>query len=249
MQDFEDAFADVAPDYDNMFPREAAEDSRMLEPAFKKHGVRTVLDCACGTGVHVAMLAQQGYEVTGSDASDAMLAEARRKLAALNINTPLYQAQWSELPQVVPGTFDAVICIGNSLALAGLDDQVQAALGGMLEMVRPGGVLLVQNRNFDQMEAERPGAVINDGGGGYVLFVFDYADTMVTYKIFYLPTQADGGDVTYNEFVMNLLTRAKMAKMLADLGVKSPTFYGDSHHSRFSRTKSPRMIVEVVKAG
>jgi len=247
VEDFNDAFEEIASYYDDMFPRDLAEDTRILEPSFKAHGVHTVLDCACGTGVHVAMLAGQGYEVTGSDASDAMLIEARDKLSAQDIDAPLFRAQWSELPQVIPGRFDAVICIGNSLPLAGSDEQVQAALAGMLDMVRPGGVLLIQNRNFDKMEAERPGAVINDSDGGYVIFVFDYRGEMVTYKIFYLPIQAEGGDVTYNEFLMNILTRAKIARMLADLGVKSPTFYGDSHRSRFSRARSPRMIIEVAR--
>jgi len=245
--DFNDAFEDIASYYDDMFPRDLAEDTRMLEPAFKAHRIHTVLDCACGTGVHVAMLAGQGYQVTGSDASDPMLGEARDKLAAQDIDAPLFHSLWSELPQVIPGRFDAVICIGNSLPLAGSDEQVQAALAGMLEMVRPGGVLLIQNRNFDKMDAERPGAVINDSGGGYVIFVFDYVGEMVTYKIFYLPTHAEGGDVTYNEFLMNILTRSKVTKMLAGLGAKSPTFYGDSHRSRFSRARSPRMIIEVAR--
>src|SRR5450759_3383295 len=146
----------------------------MLEHTFKAQRIHTVIDWACATGVHVAMLAGQGYQVTGSDASDPMLGEARDKLAAQDIDAPLFHSLWSELPQVIPGRFDAVICIGNSLPLAGSDEQVQAALAGMLEMVRPGGVLLIQNRNFDKMDAERPGAVINDSGGGYVIFVFDY---------------------------------------------------------------------------
>jgi glycine/sarcosine N-methyltransferase len=245
--DFEDAFADIATDYDHMFPRDLSVDSRMLEPSFTAHHVRTILDCACGTGIHVAMLAQQGYDVSGSDASDAMLDQARLRLASQDIEAPLYQALWSELPQVISERFDAVICIGNSLPLAGSDEQVQTAVAGMYEMVNPGGVLLVQNRNMDKMEAERPGAIINDGGGGYVVFIFEYASDMVTYRVFFLPTSDDGGDVTYNEFLMNVLTRAKFTRMLADLGVNSPAFYGDSYRSRFSRTRSPRMIVEVAK--
>lgn len=247
MPDFEDAFADIATDYDYMFPRDPAEDFRMLEPSFTAHHVRTVLDCACGTGIHVAILAGKGYDVSGSDASDAMLDQARLRLAAQDIEAPLYRALWSELPQVISERFDAVICIGNSLPLAGSDEQVRDAVAGMYGMVRPGGVLIVQNRNFDKMEAERPGAIINDGDGGYVVFIFEYEGDMVTYKIFYLPTSDDGGDVSYNEFLMNVLTRAKFSKMLTKIGVKSPAFYGDSYRSRFSRTRSPRMIVEISK--
>jgi len=246
--EFIDNFADIAPDYDDMFPRDLAEDSRMLEPFFEKHGVRTVLDCACGTGIHLAMLAGQGYEVTGADASEPMLEQARKKLAARDIGVPLYNSRWSELPRVVPGRFNAVICIGNSLPLAGSSDDVQDALAGMYEMVAPGGVLVVQNRNFDKMDSERPGAIVNDSGdGGYVVFIFDYQGEIAVYKIFYLVTSETKGDVTYNEFPMNILTRRKFEKMLKAIGAGSFAFFGDSHHSRFSPMRSPRMIVGVDK--
>ena len=43
-----------------------------------KPGMR-VLDCACGQGVVARMLARQGVKVTGVDASEALIAAARRR--------------------------------------------------------------------------------------------------------------------------------------------------------------------------
>ena len=45
---------------------------------------RAVLDLGCGTGRHDLLLAQMGYEVTGVDQSEEMLAIAKGKAASLN---------------------------------------------------------------------------------------------------------------------------------------------------------------------
>ena len=42
--------------------------------------VADILDVCCGTGLLAAELAARGYRVTGVDASEAMLAQARRLL-------------------------------------------------------------------------------------------------------------------------------------------------------------------------
>jgi ubiquinone/menaquinone biosynthesis C-methylase UbiE len=247
----EDPFADVAADYDKMFPRDLAEDSRMLIQLFEGLGVKTVLDCACGTGLHVAMLDRRGFEVTGSDASGTMLEKAAARLRGQDADAPLVQAEWASLPDTIGERFDAVICIGNSLPLAGDDDDVFRAVAGMYEMVSPGGILAIQNRNMDKMRRERPDAILNNAQDGYTLFAFEYLQERVVYKIFYLVTGGPGkGDVTYSEFVMNVLTRTKFDRMLDRLSpLPGRKYYGDSLLSRFSPATSPRMIARVNKPG
>jgi glycine/sarcosine N-methyltransferase len=244
----EDLFNEVAVDYDKMFPRDFAEDGRIIKGLFRGHKVKTVLDCACGTGPHVAMLARDGYQVTGSDYSAAMLEQARQRLVALDLDATLVESEWATLPSIIDGRFDAVICIGNSLPLAGSDEQVFAAIAGMYKMVNDGGLLVIQNRNMDKMDRERPEAVLNEGAekGTFTLFVFDYRDPIVIYKIFYIDT-AGNEEVLYNQFPMNILTRPKLEKMLKRAGAVSWRFYGDSFFSNFSASRSPRMIVKVEK--
>jgi glycine/sarcosine N-methyltransferase len=246
----DDSFAGIAEDYDAMFPRDLAEDSRMLAPLFERRGIKSVLDCACGTGTHVAMLARQGYDVTGSDASEAMLAQARLRLEETGIQARLSSASWSNLPHVFRERFDAVICIGNSLPLATSDDEVAAAVAGMYGVLAPGGVLVIQNRNMDKMIREKPDAILNEADDGYVLFVFEYRDQYVVYKIFYLVTAGvDEGKVTNNQFTMNLLTRPKFERMIKQAGATSYKFFGDSYLSSFSASRSPRLIAAVSKPG
>jgi SAM-dependent methyltransferase len=70
-----------------------------------EEAVADVLDVCCGTGLLAAELAAHGYRVTGVDASEAMLARARRLLGP---HATLIHATLPDLPLEM--TFDAVTC-------------------------------------------------------------------------------------------------------------------------------------------
>jgi predicted TPR repeat methyltransferase len=68
-------------------------------------GVRSVLDLCCGTGLLAGELIARGYAVVGVDASEAMLALARRRLGP---ETVLRRMTLPDL--TVEGVFDAAVC-------------------------------------------------------------------------------------------------------------------------------------------
>jgi SAM-dependent methyltransferase len=70
---------------------------------------KTLLDVACGTGKSFVPFLERGFEVTGCDLSDAMLAEAARKAP----EATLIQADARELWRI--GRFDLVTCFDDSL--------------------------------------------------------------------------------------------------------------------------------------
>lgn len=154
---FYDALGD---DYDLMVSWD--ERLRREEPFFRKvfaaHGVRSVLDVACGTGMHAVAFARWGLRATGVDISSAMVARAREHAQEAGVNVTLSVAGFGGLADALPGaagTFDAVTCLGNSLPHLPDDAALEAALADMALMLRPGGVLVVQDRNYDRVLAER----------------------------------------------------------------------------------------------
>jgi predicted TPR repeat methyltransferase len=111
-----------------------------------EEAVTGVLDVCCGTGLLAAELAARGYRVTGVDASEAMLARARRLLGPY---ATLIHAKLPDLPLEV--TFDAVTC-----TLDGFTYLSPAALAPTAEAIarvlRPGG-WLVFDAHTDAMMA------------------------------------------------------------------------------------------------
>ena len=103
--------------------------------------VRLVLDLGCGTGSVTRLLAQQGYEMIGVDASAEMLAVAAEKCAGLPpAQRPLFlQQDMQELD--LYGTVDAAVC-----ALDGFNyvatEELPAVFQRLRLFVAPGGLLI-----------------------------------------------------------------------------------------------------------
>lgn len=136
----------------------------------KTNRCRTVLDAACGTGVDSMMLVGEGFSVVSTDASDKMLKYAlkerwnRRKDPAFD-QWIIEEANWVTLVDDVAqfsdrlptsdGRFDAVICLGNSFAhlpdFDGSLGKIRRALSNFMELVRPGGILVIDHRNYDEI--------------------------------------------------------------------------------------------------
>lgn len=132
-----------------------------LVALLRGHGCRSVLDVACGTGVDSIMLVEEGFQMTSVDASDKMLKYAlkqrwnRRKEDAFD-KWVIEEANWLTLPQDLPrpgAGFDAVICLGNSFAhlpdFKGDQSDQRLALKNIASMVRPGGLMIIDHRNYD----------------------------------------------------------------------------------------------------
>jgi SAM-dependent methyltransferase len=111
--------------------------AHVLELA-RGHGLsgRRLLDVACGTGKSFLPFLDRGFEVTATDVSPAMLAEAARKAPGV----PLFEADVRELPPL--GRFDLVTCFDDSLNHMLDEEELQAALASLASSLAPGGLLL-----------------------------------------------------------------------------------------------------------
>ncbi|KAL4675678.1 glycine N-methyltransferase isoform X2 [Rhinopithecus roxellana] len=141
-----------------------AEYKAWLLGLLRQHSCQRVLDVACGTGVDSIMLVEEGFSVTSVDASDKMLKYAlkerwnRRHEPAFD-KWVIEEANWmtldKDVPQSAEGGFDAVICLGNSFAhlpdCKGDQSEHRLALKNIASMVRAGGLLVIDHRNYDHI--------------------------------------------------------------------------------------------------
>ena len=156
-----DYYETLAADYDWLFDDDAlASGLAINHPAAARLLERTshasaVLDAACGTGVSAAALARRGYQVWAADGSDAMIHMAAARFRREQLEIPLVRCMWADLPACVDERFDVVLCIGNSLVHAVGRDAMVQALTALREMIRPGGHVVVDSRNWEKLHAER----------------------------------------------------------------------------------------------
>ena len=150
-------YDEFSTDYDRFvdWPARLAAELPFIEEQLRGGNARRVLDAACGTGMHAIALARLGYDVTGVDLSAGMIAQARDNASAAEVDAQFQRAGFGQLAAMVGAGYDAVLCLGNSLPHVLAPNDQAAALADFAACLQPGGLLLIQNRNFDAVMAQR----------------------------------------------------------------------------------------------
>jgi glycine/sarcosine N-methyltransferase len=158
----------LARDYEWLFPDEAIGGSgtagatspgsadllaRIL--AALPPGAR-VLDSACGIGADAMALARSGFNVTASDGSASMVGQARQRCLQSGAEIAITQSTWQDLPERVPGPFELILCLGNSLVHTATKSGMISALQGLRQVLSPAGVLVIDSRNWEYLCVQAP---------------------------------------------------------------------------------------------
>lgn len=245
------------PFFDRLFA------GRLLESRLRSgRGVRRVLDAACGTGQHAIALAQRGYQVVGSDLSARMVELARYNAASASatagLDVTFEVAGLSELASL-DGNFEAAICLGNSLPHLLTAQAVSGALAGFAAVLRPGGLLVIQNRNFDRVWRERErfmepqssssASRSRDEGAQEWLFVrfYDYHDETITFNMIRLHRTKEGWAQDVESTDLRPIFRDDLAEALAKAGFGNTVFYGGYDGSAFDPAQSGDLIAVAVR--
>src|SRR6185369_4155783 len=136
----------LAPVYDSMTNPEARLNREM--PLFRSfieaYHIQTAMDAGAGTGFHSVLLAKLGVKVTAVDCSPFMLAELKIKLHADPLKHSYLVADLREVSGHTSRSFDAVFCMGNTLAHMETPADLIIVLREFLKVLRPGGTLCIQ---------------------------------------------------------------------------------------------------------
>jgi len=132
----------------------------------KEKNCTTIMDAACGTGVDSVMLIEEmgsnpAFNLTSCDFSDKMLKDAFKTRWDRRRERPFFdwvieEGNWLTLKNDVPvpaNGFDAIICMGNSFPNL-MDEHgdmrnQKIAIKNFCDMLKPGGILIIDHRNYD----------------------------------------------------------------------------------------------------
>lgn len=146
---FYDAFSCDYDRFVNWTGRLAVE-IPFLQQQLRAAGAYKVLDAACGTGMHAIALAESGFEMAAGDLSIGMIQRTQKNAQIAKVTVRAKQAGFGELAGAFGmRAFDSVLCLGNSLPHLLTKEHLSVALMDFANCLRPGGLLVIQNRNFD----------------------------------------------------------------------------------------------------
>jgi len=268
-------YDDFSADYDRFvdWPARLAVELPFIERQLQALGARRVLDAACGTGMHAVALAQRGYEVAGADLSAGMIERARANAAAAGVEVRFEVAGFGDLSATLTpalslsgrggtdsplplregqgeGGFDAVLCLGNSLPhLLTLRD-LATALADFAACLAPGGLVLIQNRNFDAVVASHerwmePQSRREGQAEWLFLRFYDFEpDGLLTFNLVTLRREGVGGwsqRVTSSR--LRPLVQKDLMEALGVAGFAEIARWGDMQGAPFDPQASPNLVV------
>ena len=239
-------------------------------PKSPGHPLR-LLDAATGTGMHVLELARRGFSADGADLSQGMVEQARQN-AAIGRSVPAYSrtapesglaasqfhvAGFGEFAAAFQDSlpYDAVLCLGNSLPHLLSLAEVECALSDFAACLKPGGLLLIQNRNFDAVMLKRERWMepqsyqeIDDAGNPQEWVFLRFYDFLPDHQIeFHVLTlqRRDGQPWQQKIDSTHLypLQSPELLKALHDCGFETVTLYGGMDASPFDPLTSPNLVL------
>jgi len=267
--DFYDA---LAPMFDVMTDWQArlAAEGPFLRAVLEEAAAVRVLDAACGSGGHTLALAGWGYRAAGADASPGMIALARAKAAAAGQDVPFEVADLAGLPaqflhanRTAPergegeeAPFDAVLCLGNSLPHLLDHSALVEALRGMAGVLKPGGLFVTQNLNYDLRWKTQPRFFAAQGGelDGQNVLVWRFADYdlaagRIAFNIALFRKNASGWEVRVHTTPQRPLFRADLHAALSEAGFAEIRDFGRmaAPFEPFDPDKSGDLVVTARK--
>lgn len=215
---------------------EAERDIDFVESLFSDSPPSAVLDLASGAGRHTAALQRRGYRALGIDLSKTLLAQAP--------DQPRVAGDMRRLP-FAAGCFDWVLNFFTSFGYFESEDENRQVLHEVARVLTPGGGLMLDLFNREQVLANLESGETRNVGGRVVEIErwYDERSERVNKRIRLLGSEYPQ---TFLESV-RAYSAEEVADALAGAGLGVTARYGSFAGERFSH-ESPRLILVAHKS-
>ncbi len=215
---FEEAFGDHFASITPLDADHSAElDAVFIRKAAELGAGQTVLDVACGDGRHCFALANLGLMVTGLESSLSQLVRASQRNEATEAGVTLLQGDMRALPR--DRQYDVVTSLGSSLGYFESEEQNRQCLQELVEVLRPGGKLVLNVFNRDYLVAVMPCRSWWQGRGCLVLDVADMNYATNRMRVHRTVVFEDGRQFEHHMYI-RAFSLHELGKMLATLGMR-----------------------------
>lgn len=151
--------------YDIMYSEKPySDEAAFVHDCLNHYGeskVMDVLELACGTGSHSLEMEKYNYNIIATDASKTMIQVARSKADKVSSKVD-YRIQDMRNLDIKESSFDAVICLFDSIGYAGENYDLKKVMSGVYDKLKPGGLFIFEFwhaaamlSNFDPVRVRR----------------------------------------------------------------------------------------------
>jgi glycine/sarcosine N-methyltransferase len=147
----------LAGDYDTMteFQKRFILEKPYYHLIVGRFKIKKVLDAGCGTGFQSLLLAKLGVDVTALDVSGKMLSVLKKHAREFRVKIATLEGNFLNLPASFDGTFDAALCLGNTLPHLLKKEEVRTTFDNFASSTKPNGGVVIQILNYHKILAQR----------------------------------------------------------------------------------------------
>ena len=202
-----------------------------LEKLFKKSRipVKTVLDLACGTGTVACLLAEYGYDVVATDASEEMLVQAAAKAAVLEEKAPLFLLQ--SMPKLrLAEPVDAVVSTMDSLNYLTREKDIRETFCRVYRWLKSGGQFIFDVNTAYKLRRMDQQMYMDETEDSFCVWrtFFSEKTQCCTYQVDLFQLNEDGTwEREFEEHRERAWTEEQLRTFLTDAGFTDITVTGD----------------------
>lgn len=204
----------------------------------------TMLDLACGTGLHTVEFARRGYQAVGFDLSLTMLARAAEEAQERGQKVNFVQGDMREMP--FENAFDGIYCWNTSFGF--FDEEKNASvIGNVHRALRAGGQFVLDVVNRDFITSQAPSLVWFEGDGCVCMdeMQIDWITSRMRVK---RTMMIEDGRSKETEYSIRVYSLHELGKLLHDQGFRIAEVSGrTSTPGVFFGAESPRTLILAEK--
>ncbi len=146
-------FDRLSESYDQMisWPTRIGTEGTFFKKLVNDYKLKSSLDVACSTGFHVIMLRRLGLDAVGIDVSPRMIDKARSNSITCGVTVEYILGDFSTMSKRFSEGFDLITCLGDTVAHLSSRRDVKKLLQEVHKCLNPGGVFVLQTRNYDHI--------------------------------------------------------------------------------------------------
>lgn len=207
--------------YDEVF---AVDDNEMRFIAGLLQDKKHILDIGCGTGNKTVHFSTRRNKITGIDLDAGMIAKAKATNSQSNIHYDVINMLDIDT-NFVPGQFDGILCLGNTLVHLPSADVIQSMLHKIYGALSPNGEFILQILNYDRIIANKVESLpVIDTPNTRFLRRYSWEQG----KMHFVTTLEikQTGQALHNDIVLYPLCKTELANMLLAAGFTKIDYFG-----------------------
>ena len=237
----------IADSYDEMTNLDSRMDNirRFIDRIKARYELSSAVDVACGIGRHAVVMSQMGIRAVGADMSAAMLQKAQAFAKQAGVQTQWINCPMQELSQHIKEKFDIVLCLGNSLPHILSQDDLDKTISGFAQILRPGGILLIQLLNYHRIlkDKKRIVAVTRNNNNEYIRF-YDFLRDLLQFNLLRIKWEGTKSKHTLSSTILFPYAFDILQRVLQEHKFSTINIYSDLDFNSFDEDNSPNLVIE-----